>query len=192
MKKSACHEIELFLSRNRIFQKNSVTKYRDKSVSRVFSRPKSNFSHFFSKRKYFNKKYTYITMLRVVHTALLALLLPVAQCEYVVDERCWAVLEKADVCSDTSPPGGLAERMADCIEIGSACHSVLCTGHNCYALSYAPSIVDHALRISNPTCFKQKPGMMRYLKTCDLQDVEFEHQTPITVCKIVVINCTTL
>ena len=44
MKKSACHEIELFLSRNRIFQKNSVTKYRDKSVSRVFSRPKSNFS----------------------------------------------------------------------------------------------------------------------------------------------------
>ena len=47
MKKSACHEIELFLSRNRIFQKNSVTKYRDKSVSRVFSRPKSNFSLLF-------------------------------------------------------------------------------------------------------------------------------------------------
>ena len=44
MKKSACHEIDFFLSRNRIFQKNSVTKYRDKSVSRVFSRPKSNFS----------------------------------------------------------------------------------------------------------------------------------------------------
>ena len=47
MKKSACHEIDFFLSRNRIFQKNSVTKYRDKSVSRVFSRPKSNFSLFF-------------------------------------------------------------------------------------------------------------------------------------------------
>ena len=47
MKKSACHEIDFFLSRNRIFQKNSVTKYRDKSVSRVFSRPKSNFSQLF-------------------------------------------------------------------------------------------------------------------------------------------------
>ena len=119
--------------------------------------------------------------MRVVHTALLALLLPVAQCEYVVDERCWTVMGRDYVTSGVSPPGSLAERMADCIELGITCHAVLCRyNHSCYALT--SDYVDSGY--SKVHFYLRHPDAIRYLKTCALQDVEFERQEPsITVCK---------
>ena len=101
---------------------------------------------------------------------------------FVGGAGCWEVLyDKGYIYiygqryEGSSHPGSLAEKQAECIELGSACLAVTCaSAEECYS---------HFCR-DPPNCdYFDKPGTTMYIQTCALQDVAFKAVQGGMVCR---------